>query len=174
MELLNTQVDTQDLLGEAFDLAENHEGGTPVDPERAAGVALLLARLNDEVLEALEGLKEVLRDHARQKLPDGETVGTVEIPGRFKEDDLGVVVVAFSPTQVKLDKKADLKRLKKTLGPAFSDYFEETITYAPHREFRERTEAALAGTQAAEARLALRAVKLSEATPRVSFKPTGT
>jgi hypothetical protein len=174
MELLNIDVDVQTLIDEAHDLAEAFEDGKSCNPEEMAGKALLLARLNDEVLEALEALKEALREHARPLLPEGETVGTVEVPGVAEGLDLGCVTVTFPAVVVKIDKKANVERLKRTLGSAFSDYFEERVTYSPHKDFQERTEAALStdpSQEAAEARLALGVVSVDEATPRVGFKP---
>ena len=118
-------VDLEVLLNDARSAAESYEDGNPThDPDRMAGIALEIARLHDQLLDALEPLKEALRDVAsKAKALDG----VVELTG-FDDKGLllGLVTVTFPSDRVKLSPRADIERLRRTLGDHFSDYFDDS------------------------------------------------
>ena len=165
-------VDISTLMTAARSAADAYEDSNAVeDPERMAGMALELARLHDQILDVLEPLKEALRSVARGDLVSED--GVVELEGVSESDDLlGRVTVTFPASTVKLNKGADIDRLRRALGPRFSDYFEEATAYTPRKDFKARTAAALLSPEAAaEVRVAMASVKVIDPTPRVGFKP---
>jgi hypothetical protein len=179
-ELYKT-VDLADLIGEALEAC--HESPGLDEPEYLAGMALELATLHTEVNAALELLKAKLREVARDELPEhpAQQAGVpITIEGEdYENNSLGTVVVTFPSKVIKLRKGTDTARLKRSLGPAFPDYFEEQTTYTPVDDFEAKTlnpllvdaPKSLDPTKAAEARLALSAVEVTmRPTPRVSFK----
>ena len=176
--IFDEPVDLHDLLSHARVAAASCEDGRPThSPERMAGMALELARLHDQILDALEPLKEALRAVAREDL-DGDPEGIIEMEGDSAEGDcIGFVTVTFPEVGVKLSKNADIKRLRRSLGSRFNDYFDSSVTYTPRKDFKGRVEAALRTTgseespRQAEARLVLAAVETLDPTPRVGFKP---
>jgi len=144
-------------------------------PEEVAGVALALAAAHTAILEALEPLKDKLREHARLLLPEGEVEGIIEVPGLLGPPngdwvEAGTVSVTFPYRKLKLS--GDPDRLKNLLGLSFKDYFEETSSYRPVRDFQERVKARQPFNPE-ECRIVLGAVELVEPTPRVGFKPSG-
>jgi hypothetical protein len=174
MNIFDAHVDVQDLLDQATAATNDYEEGRQTfTRERMAGMALQLARLNDDVLEVLEGLKEALRAEAAPLSAAND--GVVRLTGwSDSAEELGHVTVTFPRRDVKLSKRTDVDHLKRVLGTRFKDYFEEKTTVSPVKDFEARTEAAMASGSPgnpAEGRIALQAVTVQEATPRVGFKP---
>lgn len=164
-------LDVAELLGEVYEPYDQE-----YEPEYLAGMALELATLHTEISAALEILKAKLRDTARDDLPaNSPTPAQVTIQGEgYESETLGTVTVTFPAKTIKTRKDTDLQQLKRALGPAFSDYFEEQTTYTPVDDFENKTLKASgpgrSPTKAAEARLALSAVEVTaRPTPRVSF-----
>jgi len=176
--LFNDPIDLTELLAAARETADAYEEGKPSydGPARMAGMALELARIHDLVLDALEPLKESLRDVAAKTLGDtDDTAWTLDGVSEYG-DNIGHVTVTFPAKGVKLSKDANIDRLKRTLGPRFHDYFEERVSYKPVKDFQARTLAALRTASShpeggAEARVVMAEVEVVEPTPRVGFKP---
>lgn len=169
------EIDLAELLDEALTAAETAGTENPsADVARMAGMALELARVSDQVLDALEALKDVLRDAAAPHIPEDDNVVRLKAVSEHGER-LGYVAVTFPEDSVKVKKTADIRRLRRALGDHFQDLFTEDITYTPAQDFKERTTAALKDTahpeRAAEARVAMAAVEVKASTPRVGFKP---
>lgn len=107
-----------------------------------AGVALELARANTLVLEALEPLKDILREEATDDRPPGceviEFEGAVPCDGFYR--DAGVLTVTFPDPVIKLNDKGKKKvsQLRHRLGPHLGDLFEENYSLSPRAEFRDR------------------------------------
>jgi hypothetical protein len=166
-----------ELLEEAADAARGH--GHALDPNALAGLALELAAIHTAVDKALEPLKEKLREAARDGLRTGQNSGTVTIDGYYTEDGaegdvLGTVTVTFPPKQVKLPRGADVSALKRTLGPAFSEYFETNVSYRPKKGLPNTLKERRATGEATqtEVQRVLSAVSYVDPTPRVGFKPS--
>jgi len=161
-------IDLVDIMNEVLDPDPGLD-----EPEYLAGMALELATLHTEVTAALEVLKAKLRDAARDDLLD-DLAGVVTINGEdYESEPLGTVTVTFPPKIIKLRKETDTELLKRSLGPAFRDYFDEVpASYVPTKDFEDKTLQASGQSpaKAAEARLALSAVEVTaQPTPRVSF-----
>ena len=136
------------------------------DPSEIAGCALDLAICNKAILDRLEPLKVMLRDHAREKVK-GELPSTV----RIDADGGGHCVVTFPAKQMRLSKRADCEWLLERLGQErFDEFFETRTTYKPRgKQPFVRVANSFEGTPELLSDL-LDAVEMSEPTPRVSFK----
>jgi len=141
-------------------------------PEEIAGVALELSALASEIGEHLEPLKAQLRDYARGEMI--QKTGKVSIRGMcpLSGDVLGEVQVTFPEDRITLAK--DVEELREELGAAdFSVYIEERKSYAPVRNLKafmeERIKQASGNDPVANRVMA--SLKVTEATPRVGFRP---
>ena len=168
---------TSQIFRDAAKVVADSKGLLPVDKERAAGLALQLAQLRDKIDAALKPLKEALRNEVVldrelagvDTLPHVETIEGCSVSGA----PLGTVTVTMPTKLLQLSKNADYRRLRRTLGPAFEDYFDTHTTFAPVRNFQEVVNVKLTQSPqlAAEARIAMAATHLTEQTTRVGFKP---
>jgi hypothetical protein len=68
---------------------------------------------------------------------------------------------------LKIPKGKDLEGIKQALGPKFSLFFEENVSFKPHAEFERRVEQV---KDALEQKILLDAVERHELTPRVHFR----
>ena len=163
---MSNDTNVRDLINMALDAADLHEeGDSSCSREHLAGMALQLATISDDILDALEGLKAALRTEAEPK--KAENGGVVRLQGWDDTGkELGVVVVTFPDRNVNLSKHFDANHLKQRLGRSFFDYFTEKTTYAPRKDFEKAAQASPTCGPTA-----LSAVTITEATPRVGFKP---
>lgn len=133
-----------------------------------AGVALELARANTLILEALEPLKDRLREEATDSRPKEAKViefdGVVPLDNHYR--DVGKVTVTFPESLIKLSKRGKQKegQLKHRLGPHLLDLFEEG-GLEPREEFRDRVTVLPEGMRD----FVLSCVKQVTPTPRVGF-----
>lgn len=109
------------------------------------------------LIKHAEKLLGVIKDKLRQ-----EAAGANR---RFEADDSHCLVLPQKPT-IELRKGLDIAEMKTKLGPRFSEFFEEVVTYKPKPDFKQRTAAADADTAA----LLLNAVTLNTRSARVVFK----
>lgn len=147
------------LMAEAKDSAS-------LTPARVAGLALELSSVYAQVTEALEPLKEQLREIASTSGENPSIIDGLSLDGEI----LGTVMVTFPDKQVKLARNANIEALKELLGDSFSDYFETAVTYKPKKDLPQILAPDLK-MSSTRTRAILEAVEYSEPTPRVGFKP---
>lgn len=131
------------------------------DIDRQIEVGSVLWDLHNRVEEVMKVIKKVVRAEAVKDL-NGK-VGTTTLEG----DDMGEAIVIIPSAQLVIPKGRDIEDLKRALGPKFSFFFEETVTYAPHEEYEERVEKT---DDALTQKILLEAVERKELTPRVKFR----
>ena len=171
------------LAKKAFYYAKNSDR---VGKEKVAGVALRISHEIETLQEALDGLKEILRGHARREnqlslfsdpknepRPESDAPnGSYRVPIKGVSDKgefLGEVTVTFGspfPTLSRLGRR-NLTELRKLLGEElFSTLFESRTGYSPRKDIyqtlRELPE-----------EISLKVspyLDMDEPTPRVGFK----
>ena len=129
--------------------------------DRKVEIGSVLWELGDHVKEVLDTIKKDVRTTAVADM--GGQVGHTLIEG----DDLGEATVTIPAAVLRLPKGKDIEDLKRVLGQRFAFFFEETITYKPHKEYEERVEQL---EDALTQKVLLDAVERNELTPRVSFR----
>lgn len=164
-------------LEELLRLSERLDREDHPSPYLTAGVALELSRAYTLVNEALEPLKDILRDHVEDLLQEeGKKYGWEAVTGHIPSPearhgfrDVGQVTVTFNPPKMRLNsygrKMFAEGRLRRELGSYFQSLFHKDGKPVP--EFRERV---LEMPQPVMA-CAMLCVDLIEATPRVGFEP---
>jgi len=130
-----------------------------LDVEAAVTVGRLLTLIVKQANAALDPLKESLREATITQT--GGSPGHVTFKGA---EGASCIVVIPQPT-LTLRKDADVSKIKAALGDRFSDYFSETVVYAPQKDFRK-----VATAHPQEAITVMPAVDIIEGTPRVSFR----
>lgn len=140
--------------------ARNLMGKNDPTPEELAGIALQLARANNEISDLLSPLKDALREVAAEKTDDNTTV---YIEGGTE----GKVMVTFPKTQTKLAKTFNADAAHETLGNRFSLYFDTKVTYTPRKNLGAMVKTA---SDQSESDFVMRCVDQVVPTPRVSFK----
>lgn len=132
----------------------------PDSVEAKVEAGSILWRVKDIASRILAQIKDDLRKEAI-KLP-------ASAQHEFEGQGSTATVKMPQPT-LKVAEDADLDTLKKVLGDAFPDFFEEQVTVKPHAEFAQR----VAAMEDEERRsLLLASVDRVENTPRVSFRRT--
>lgn len=129
--------------------------------ERKVEVGSVLWELGDRVKLVLDEIKEDVRKAAVKEL--GGQVGNTTIDG----DDMGSATVTIPSASLRIPKGKDIESIKKALGNRFPFFFEEVVTFKPHKEFEDRVEKI---DDALEQKILLDAVERQELTPRVSFR----
>lgn len=138
-----------------------HESLDEASTERKVEIGSVLWELGDRVKEILDVIKTDVRTTAVKEM--GGQVGHTTLEG----DDLGEATVTIPSAQLRIPKGKDIEDLKRALGPRFPFFFEETITYKPHKEYEDRVEKL---DDALTQKVLLDAVERNELTPRVSFR----
>lgn len=128
--------------------------------ERKVEVGSVLWEVGDRLKKVLDTIKEDVRGAAVKDL--GGQVGSTKIDG----DDWGTAKVNIPAASLRVVKGKDIKSIKAALGSRFPLFFEEVVTYKPHKEFETRVEQV---DEALEQKILLDAVERHELTPRVSF-----
>ena len=158
------------LLEQAQDIQSHPESYTP---QEIAGVALALAQVFSQVSQALEPIKDHLRNAARVRLVEqGKTQGKVIIEGEtLQGEPSGEVSVTFPASQVKLSSEFDPASLKELLGDSlFASMFEVKTTYKPSRSFKAQMSVlGEGGSRAKEYQALQSSIEHVEPTPRVGF-----
>jgi hypothetical protein len=154
----DTRVAHQVLLDGLTTVLEALEGATV---ERKIEVGSILWEFGDRIKEALDPLKTAVRTEAVKEMKG--QVGSTTLDG----DDMGEATVTIPAAQLRLPKGRDIEDLKRALGAKFSFFFEETITYKPHKEYEERVQQV---DDALTQKVLFDAIERNELTPRVSFR----
>jgi len=129
--------------------------------DRKVEVGSVLWELGPRVKKVLDAIKEDIRKEAVKEL--GGVVGNTKFDG----DDVGSAAVTILSATLKIPSGKDIAGIKQALGSKFPLFFEETVTYKPHKEFEKRVEQM---EDALEQKILLDAVERHELTPRVSFR----
>jgi len=129
--------------------------------ERKIEIGSVLWELGDRVKEVLDAIKVDVRTTAVTDM-EGK-VGHTTLEG----DDLGEATVTIPSAVLRIPKGKDIEDLKRVLGQRFAFFFEETITYKPHKEYEDRVGQL---DDALTQKVLLDAVERNELTPRVSFR----
>lgn len=124
-------------------------------------IGSIVRDVDDAFAKLLDNLKEIVREHAQRRL--GGEVGRCSLDG----SDLGSAVVSVPEPTLRLARGHSADEMRRVLGPAFANFFEETTLCKPTPEFAEHV-AALQDEE--QRRLVLDAIEYVEGTPRVSFR----
>jgi hypothetical protein len=154
----DTRVAHQVLLDGLDNIKASLEGATI---ERKVEVGSVLWELTDRLKEVLDGIKSDVRRVAVKDL--GGQTGSTRLDG----DDMGSANVTIPSASLRVPKGKDIESIKQVLGSRFPFFFEETVTYKPHKEFESRVEQV---QDALEQKVLFDAVERQELTPRVSFR----
>lgn len=153
------------LLGQASALA-NQE--SPLLTE-VAGVALGLAACRQAIDEAIEPLKTIFREAAREEREDPNDV--IEFDGVLEDgESAGVVTVSFQAARPTMKKSSQAETLRRLLGPELETYFEVKTVLEPRRDFVEVCNDRRS-RHPTEVAVALRNTDVIEPVARVGFRP---
>lgn len=129
--------------------------------EHKVEVGSVLWELGDRVKAVLDDIKKDVRQAAVKEL-EGRVGHTV-----FDGNDLGSATITILAASLKIPKGKNIEGIKQALGSRFPYFFEETVTYKPHKEFEVRVEQV---GDPLEQKILLDAVERQELTPRVNFR----
>ena len=110
--------------------AANGKGFTK---EQLAGMGLLLARHRKVVDDALEVVKNKLRQEAIKNKEEGKSF--VNIDGQFIEDQNGFIQVTFMEPTLRLKKGVDASTV-----PNHEQYFTSKVVYVPKKDLQSLLE----------------------------------
>jgi hypothetical protein len=141
-----------------------------------ADTACQLALIVSQAQSALDALKPVLRDSAREQRNEESHVNWTT--------DTGMVSVTFPGPKYKANKSVDWPRLKADLGSRFGDYFVSRVSYSARKDIGEVIQERMSEGKTASgeplptvptthsdiARV-FESVHRDEPTPRVGFRP---
>ena len=131
------------------------------DTESVVEVGALLWSFIDVASKNFGMVKDYLRREAQKEL-NGES-GKIVFNGH---DNFTSATVSIPKPTFKVSKNFDADELKATLGPDFSRFFEEKVSYKPVKE----TGLKIASLSEDDQKVIVEAVDQVEPTPRVSFK----
>jgi hypothetical protein len=114
--------------------------------------------ISKRVTSTLDVVKTRLREEALKR-PLSETC-------RFDGSEGSFCFVVPQSTALLLRQDANIKGLKKVLGIRFPEFFDETLTYTPVKDFQVK----VAACTPEEQKALLLSVDLASRTPRVIFK----
>jgi len=128
---------------------------------RKIEIGSVLWELGNRVKTVMDDIKEDVRQAAVAEL--GGQVGQVTLDG----DDMGSATVTVLAASLRVPKEKDVDSVKSVLGSRFPFFFEEIVSYKPHKEFESRVEKV---DNTLEQKTLLEAVERTELTPRVNFR----